>query len=160
MPPIRIEYARPEHRRAIDKIEAHAFAALGPAQLRAVARCRRQPGVRLVALEGVEVVGYVAACWFREPNAAQSERSLFVLALAVDEEHRRMGVGRRLLCGMLDRGVARGARSFRLQVQLGNDGATELYRSLGFEPAQRVKDSYGPGRDGVLMVRREAPRER
>lgn len=48
-------------------------------------------------------------------------------------QYRRRGMGRRLLCGLLGWGAARGATTALLQVEPHNRPAQQLYRSAGFE---------------------------
>jgi ribosomal protein S18 acetylase RimI-like enzyme len=150
---IRIEYARRAHRSEIAALEARSFTI--PAKLLPSAtRTRdREPGVCLVALEGDRVVGYLSGVWAYEPPMARDRRSLYIMALAVDEGHRRRGIGRRLLSATFERAEARGGRRFLLQVQEENAGAIALYQSVGFRITQRHENSYGPGLHGLSMWR-------
>jgi ribosomal protein S18 acetylase RimI-like enzyme len=59
-----------------------------------------------------------------------------------------------LLTTAFERAGARGATSYHLNVQVENTGAIALYRALGFELRDRLANVYGPGLDGLLMVRR------
>jgi ribosomal protein S18 acetylase RimI-like enzyme len=149
---IRIEYARRAHRGEIAALEARSFT-IAAKLLPSATRTRdREPGVCLVALEGDRVVGYLSGAWAYEPPMARDRRSLYIIALAVDEGHRRRGIGRRLLSATFERAEARGGRRFLLQVQEENAGAIALYQSVGFRITQRHEDSYGPGRHGLSMA--------
>jgi ribosomal protein S18 acetylase RimI-like enzyme len=58
----------------------------------------------------------------------------WVLAnVAVHPDHRRQGIGRRLVVACLEWARARGARELVLQVNHRNDPAIQLYRKLDFE---------------------------
>jgi ribosomal protein S18 acetylase RimI-like enzyme len=61
-----------------------------------------------------------------------------VLAIAVDDAHRRDGIGRRLLAGVLEGLADAGASRARVVVDAANEGANRFYASMGFEPAARV----------------------
>ncbi|HVM37770.1 MAG TPA: GNAT family N-acetyltransferase [Sphingomicrobium sp.] len=69
--------------------------------------------------------------------AAEAE----LLLLAVDPQHRRRGVGRRLLDGFIERARDAGARRVHLEVRDGNP-AVEMYRSAGFAAAGRRRGYY------------------
>lgn len=100
------------------------------------------------------VAGYVS---WRSGPAGELE----VLQLAVHEDFRRRGLGRRLLEFVLRRA---GARGVRLHVRADNAAAQRLYSSCGF-CAERLDPAYYLGEPGILMrydrpeaSRRPAPR--
>ncbi len=156
---ISIEYARRVHSAEIDALEARSFTIRGEL-LETVRRSRRQePGVRLVAIAEGHVAGYLAGTWLFE-TPRQRLRSLCVIALAVDKPFRRVGIGHRLLTTLFERGCARGALRYYLSVQVENAGAIALYEATGFMRRSHNPDSYGPGRDGITMVREARPEDR
>jgi N-acetylglutamate synthase len=57
--------------------------------------------------------------------------------IAVDEQHRRRGLGRTITSAMLAWGADRGAGSAYLQVHSTNDAALAMYASLGFAESYR-----------------------
>ncbi len=57
--------------------------------------------------------------------------------LAVTPRARRRGIGRALTRAGLDLAARSGSARTFLQVEVHNDGALELYRALGFRPAER-----------------------
>jgi len=76
-----------------------------------------------------------------------------VVTIDVAAAHRRSGVGRALLRELVRRLEESGARRVRLEVDLRNDGAIRFYESLGFRESRRLRGYYGPGLDGLEMVR-------
>lgn len=69
-----------------------------------------------------------------------------LLLLAVAPNHRRRGVGRRLLQDFLGHARTDGIRRVHLEVRDGNP-AIHMYRHAGFEPVGRRRNYYR-GRDG------------
>lgn len=72
-------------------------------------------------------------------------------ALAVHPDFRGRGLGARLAQCILAQLRRRGARALSLEVRLPNPAAQGLYRRLGFRPAGRLPDYYGPGLHGLRM---------
>ena len=77
-----------------------------------------------------------------------------VASLAVLPEHRRSGVGRRLMRSLLDRMRERDVVEVELEVRKSNSAAVALYRGLGFAVGGVKPDYYGDGEDAYLMERR------
>ncbi len=78
-----------------------------------------------------------------------------VLNLAVSPEHRRRGLGRRLLRLVLKLGVQRGAQVALLEVRRGNTSALCLYEAEGFRLAGLRRGYYrDPPEDALLLERR------
>ena len=69
-----------------------------------------------------------------------------LLLLAVHPEHRRQGVGRRLLDDFIGKAISGGASRVHLEVRDGNP-AIDMYESAGFTPAGRRRKYYR-GKDG------------
>ena len=95
------------------------------------------------------VVGYVVADLV--PN--HGEGLGHVKDLAVAEECRGHGVGKRLLSEALRRMATNGATSVKLEVRRSNEAALSLYRSFGFEHAGTVPRYYSNSEDALVMVR-------
>jgi ribosomal-protein-alanine N-acetyltransferase len=74
-----------------------------------------------------------------------------ILNLAVHPNHRRCGVGRALVQGVIDEAYEQRVRTVSLEVRDGNESALRLYESFGFERTGIRRNYYGNGRDGVLM---------
>ncbi len=73
--------------------------------------------------------------------------------IAVDPNHRRLGIGEKtlsLLCGICrERGVSR----INLEVRDGNEAAMGLYKKFGFEPVGRRAKYYDNKFDAILMTK-------
>lgn len=61
-----------------------------------------------------------------------SNQGLGVFGIATCEKNRKKGHGKRLIEGLIDWGLAEGARYAYLQVESANQGACQLYRKMGF----------------------------
>ncbi|HEX6660575.1 MAG TPA: ribosomal protein S18-alanine N-acetyltransferase [Sphingomicrobium sp.] len=98
-------------------------------------------GVSLILADNGETGSPVGFSLFRSV-ANESE----LLLLAVSPEHRRQGIGRRLLHHFLDQARSAGIDRVHLEVRDGNP-AIHMYRQSGFEPIGRRRNYYR-GRDG------------
>ena len=82
------------------------------------------PDASYVALEGDRIVGAILVThWMGMPLVAE---------LAVAKDRRGRGIGRALLEAAMGRLAGRDEPSVALYVTVGNDPATNLYRSIGF----------------------------
>jgi ribosomal-protein-alanine N-acetyltransferase len=103
---------------------------------------RHQPVLAL--LQG-EPVGF-ALIW-----VIADERHL--VNFAVDPDHRRKGIGRRMLAGIIDRAREEGANLVTLEVRSTNDAARELYLDFGFiDVALRPRYYPDTREDAVIML--------
>ena len=74
--------------------------------------------------------------------------------VAVHPGHRRRGVARAMLEGLIGSAAERGVRRMTLEVRRSNDAAQALYRSLGFEFCGLRRGYYSDnGEDAWLMER-------
>jgi [ribosomal protein S18]-alanine N-acetyltransferase len=71
--------------------------------------------------------------------------------LSVHPDFRGQGLGIRLAQHVLARLRRRGAKTFSLEVRTPNPAAQQLYLRLGFQPAGKLPDYYGPGLHGLRM---------
>lgn len=97
----------------------------------------------LLARQHQRVVGY-AGVFLVGPEAD-------IQTVAVAPGMQGRGVGRMLLCGLVDRARDRGAHVMHLEVRADNAAALRLYERAGFVADGRRRDYYGPGRDALLM---------
>jgi len=100
----------------------------------------------LVALDELNrVVGYAGV--FAPSEGLDAE----VLTLTVSEEVRRQGIGRSLLRKLIAWSLERKSSSIFLEVREGNDEASPLYLSEGFEPISHRNNYYSAGVRAVVM---------
>lgn len=76
-----------------------------------------------------------------------------VLNLSVHPEHRRAGLGRRLVERVFEFGRRRAARFVTLEVRRSNRAALALYRRQGFRPVGVRPRYYEDREDAIVMVR-------
>lgn len=116
-----------------------------PATRRYVAACSASPASPRWA-RSATVLGFGGVhC---RPDAAH------ITTLAVAPEHRRQGVGGRLLAWLLEAAVERGCEAATLEVRAGNHVARRLYARAGFvEAGARPAYYRQPTEDAVIMWR-------
>jgi [ribosomal protein S18]-alanine N-acetyltransferase len=74
-----------------------------------------------------------------------------VMTVAVHPDAQRLGVGRRLVRGLLAAASEAGAAAATLEVRTSNTPAVRLYRSAGFEAAGVRPGYYPDGEDAMIM---------
>lgn len=98
----------------------------------------------LAAELGEKVVGYLIGL-VRWGNVGH------ILAIAVDETHRREGVGSSLIVNAIDRLQKNGANKIKLEVRVSNEIAQKFYNKIGFQPRKVVPAYYSDGEDAISM---------
>ncbi|MAE70781.1 MAG: ribosomal-protein-alanine N-acetyltransferase [Gemmatimonadetes bacterium] len=102
-------------------------------------------------VETAEIVGFVVAVFERN--------RVHIANLAVARDHRRQGLGRRLLDEAIDAGGCKGARAAWLEVRASNAAARELYTAAGFREIGRRTGYYRRsrllGREDAVIYRRD-----
>ena len=98
----------------------------------------------------------VGACWFRQMTADRPGYGFIgpeipSVGLAVVPDHQGLGVGRRLLEGLIALARAQGIATLGISVAERNERARNLYTSAGFVPV---------GREGDSLTMRVMPRGR
>lgn len=73
--------------------------------------------------------------------------------IVVADDHRRQGLGRRLLEAGLAAVRTLGVRAVLAEVRFDNEAAIELYQRNGFEQLGARTDYYGPGRHALILKR-------
>ncbi len=76
---------------------------------------------------------------------------LHITLVAVDPQHRRQGLGRRVLLELLAAGRRLGAERATLEVSAGNAAAQALYGRCGFSTAGRRRRYYRDGSDALIQ---------
>ena len=138
----KIRDAREEDFNAIMHVERSCFSTqFPPAYIELYLKLRT--GVFLVAEVDEEVVGYSLVA-LRSDDA-------HLLSIAVLPAQRNRGIGRALLSESIAKARAKGAKSFKLEVNRENLPAINLYRSLGFKAVGEVLDYYGSRSPALLM---------
>ncbi len=81
------------------------------------------------------------------------EKQTHILSIAVIENYRSLGFGKRVLLHFLERSSLLGFNSTKLEVNVDNEGAIKLYEETGFEIVSRIRKYYQDNSDAFLMVR-------
>ncbi len=84
---------------------------------------------------------------------ANENGSAHLTTIGVAPEHRRRGLGQRLLSHIESALRERDLSTIMLEVRVGNDAAQELYRRNGYSVVQRVNKYYTNGEDCYLMMK-------
>jgi [ribosomal protein S18]-alanine N-acetyltransferase len=74
-----------------------------------------------------------------------------VLNVAVHPDHRRFGLGARLLGATIAEARQKSADVVTLEVRRSNLPARRLYRKFDFEERRLRRHYYGPGEDAIVM---------
>jgi ribosomal-protein-alanine N-acetyltransferase len=99
----------------------------------------------LVARSDGQVVGF-AGIWMMVDEA-------HITTFGVHPDHRRQGIGRRLLLHLAEVALELGSVRLTLEVRVSNAPAQELYRSFGFQVAGRRIAYYSDdGEDALVMT--------
>ncbi|MFB9967343.1 ribosomal protein S18-alanine N-acetyltransferase [Sinosporangium siamense] len=77
-----------------------------------------------------------------------------VQTIAVLAEHRRLGIGRKIMDELLAEAVRRGAESVFLEVRADNESAQAMYDDFGFERIGTRVSYYDDGTDAIVMTRK------
>jgi ribosomal-protein-alanine N-acetyltransferase len=99
----------------------------------------------LAGADGEPLVASSEPCGFALSRQVLDEEEL--LLLAVRPEHRRRGIGARLMQRFIDAARSHGATRLFLEMRDGN-GAGTLYRLHGFTSIARRRDYYRRGEHG------------
>jgi ribosomal protein S18 acetylase RimI-like enzyme len=103
----------------------------------------------LARTPGGEDVGYVV-------GVVTADRLAYLHLLAVREDHRRAGLGRRL-CGWFDAlALSTGARAVQAVTRPDNAAALSFHTALGAS-THLSRDHAGPGADRMILTRPLAP---
>ena len=106
----------------------------------------------IVARADAAVVGY-AGMWVILDEA-------HITTIAVDPRYRGQHIGERLLVGLIDAAIDRGARWMTLEVRRSNTTAQALYRKYGFREIGTRKGYYSDNREDAIVMWTGSLRER
>lgn len=112
---------------AFDDVETYGAQRPGPDYVRKL--LGRDTFIALVARQGDEVIGGLAA--YELPKFEQARSEIYIYDLAVAADHRRRGVATALIRELQHIAAARGAWVIFVQADHGDDPAIALYTKLG-----------------------------
>jgi ribosomal-protein-alanine N-acetyltransferase len=75
-----------------------------------------------------------------------------ITTIAVDPRYRGQHIGERLLVGLIDEALDRGARWMTLEVRRSNATAQALYRKYGFREIGTRKGYYSDNREDAIVM--------
>ncbi|HEV2296850.1 MAG TPA: GNAT family N-acetyltransferase [Tepidisphaeraceae bacterium] len=147
--PVVVRTARPGDIAALAQLERSCFDAyqLTAGRLEYLQRSPRAL-VRVAESDGV-VVGHAVALVRRSGGRTTGR----LYSIAVDRARRGQGIGRQLLADAMAQLTSRGVTHVVLEVEGSNARAISLYERDGFAPVAVLSGFYGPGRDGLRMMR-------
>ncbi len=140
-----IENMREEHLCGVQKVEESCFT--HPWSKESFeSELRKAESFKFVALENGEVIGFAIL------ETVLDEGNL--LDIAVDKNHRRKGVGRKLFDNMLMVAKEKELSFITLEVRASSLPAVALYEAMGFEKVGTRKNYYSkPIEDALLMTK-------
>ena len=103
-----------------------------------------QHGVFLVGLLQGQVVAY-GGVWLVIDEA-------HVTTIAVSPEHRREGIGQRLMVELLNRAKSAGMVCSTLEVRASNDAAIKMYEKFGYSIAATRKGYYPDNKEDAVVM--------
>ena len=103
-------------------------------------------GAVYIAMVDKEPIGVIE--YMRDFNA---EGKAYLYGLAVAEDYRSQGIGKKLLKDSLNKLKEHKIKTVELTVEPDNETAINLYRQFEFEKVAYRKAEYGPGEDRVIM---------
>jgi len=115
------------------------------------------PETFLLAELGGSVVGYIMCrveYGFSQVKRLGLARKGHVVSIAVLEEHRGKGLGTTLLNLAQEELRKKGCSECYLEVRVSNEGATELYKRLGYKVVSRLEAYYRDGEPAYMMATR------
>ena len=102
----------------------------------------------LGAFEGEQLVGYMINSRYVD--------AWHVMNVAVDPDRQRRGIATALIRRMFELTDDDERRGYTLEVRVTNQGAIDLYTSLGFEPRGVRRGYYTDNREDALIMWRES----
>jgi len=110
-------------------------------------------GFLVAELQGA-IVGYMmnrVEFGFSNIRGFSLTKKAHVVSVAVLPEHQRKGLGQALMEEGERAMAAKGCKEVFLEVRVGNEAATQLYKKLGYAVTQRLYSYYRDGEDAFLM---------
>lgn len=101
----------------------------------------------LVAVEGEVVAGYIGS------QTVEGETDM--MNVAVHPDHRRQGIGEKLILALLVVLREEDSHSLTLEVRASNEPAKKLYEKLGFSQVGLRKNYYRNPKEDACILRKE-----
>lgn len=140
-----VERMNETHVAAVAALERLCFA--DPWSEKSIASELKNPlALWLVAVEDGEVCGYIGS------QSVMGESDM--MNVAVHPDHRRMGLGEKLVLALCDALSAENT-SLALEVRASNAPAISLYEKLGFEQIGLRKNYYRNPKEDALILKKE-----
>ncbi len=120
---------------------------------------RRYPDSFIVAEKNGEITGYMMNRIEKGlpgffTNKFHRGIKGHVVSIAVLPEHRKKGIGKRLMIEGMKAMKEYGAEEIVLEVRITNDSALAMYKSLGFTVVRELRGYYHDGESGYLMSKK------
>lgn len=135
---------RRRHVRAVSRIESEVYPRPWSPSLFMGELALERDRVYFVARRNTSVVGYAGAMLTGFEG--------HITTLVVHPDHRRQGIGSRLLLEVVTEVRQRGAPSLTLEVRVSNRAAQGLYRRFGFCPAGVRRGYYVDTKEDALIM--------
>ena len=135
----------------IGQLSGRAFGVYGPYRNLVPGWFESNSTITLVAVEKGKPVGF--AMMGRLLDESEKENRCELLAIAVEPNVRRRGVGRMLIREMEREAHRLNERILFLHTALDNIPAQELFKKIGFTPLSLKKHFYPSGQDAVMMMK-------
>ncbi len=104
------------------------------------------PDGLMVAKKEGEIVGFII-------GSITDNEEARILIMAVEKQHRVIGIGTALLREFMDRCALRGLRRIALEVRISNEPAQKFYLRFGFELTNKLPRYHLDGEDAYKMVK-------
>lgn len=108
----------------------------------------------LVAEDGEEVVGVAAFGWFRDVVVRPGYRFTVESTIHVRQDRWRTGVGRQLMCALIEQARASGKHAMIAAIDGANEASIRFHERLGFVQVARLPEigaKFGRWQDLVLL---------
>ena len=143
---IQLEYMSDAHVSQVAELEKLCFSC--PWSEKSVASELNNPlSCWLVAVDGDAVAGYIGS------QSVMGEADM--MNVAVRPDHRRQGIAKMLVEGLVEELIKREVYSLTLEVRASNEPAILLYEQLGFHQVGRRPNYYRGPREDALILRKE-----
>ncbi|HEY3248726.1 MAG TPA: ribosomal protein S18-alanine N-acetyltransferase [bacterium] len=128
----------------VREIEQQSFRTMWPRDAYTHELRENRLATYVVARAEQEIVGY-AGMWVIMDEA-------HITTIAVDPLYRGQHIGERLLIGLIDEALERGARWMTLEVRKSNETAQALYHKYAFREIGIRKGYYSDNREDALVM--------